>query len=206
MYSVGVVALGPSGNNQGEVIDSCDFVVRMFQHASKGPINAGHKINALAGYYPNFELTQELVLNKVWDFWFAMPLYRRAHDCSQVAFIASAAKQERDIIFPSTRSVVAVEKALRQCSKRDCLSTGLITVIMALDMRPGELHIWGFDRCGNNDLPQNNYAGHKEGIVDSGAHDWAFEKKILAELEDRKAWLGSSCITRLVWHGRPKCV
>ena len=216
--SVAIVANGPSGTDQGASIDRCDFVIRMNAWITEGPKNAGSKISALCGFCDGNHIVSKGKTNGVevpdwlkkrrdWELWcpiaaegfLAEPTRENVGDWRWLLRTADGRpiRLNREI---TAQKVITYLKTLSNRFKYPSLGMACLSLVM--DLTPKELHIWGYDST-KAGLPTYNLA-QVELNWDCLWHDFVAEKRIIAELADKKLWLGKPSTVKLVWHNRPK--
>jgi hypothetical protein len=208
---VAVIGNGPSGNNQGELIDACDFVVRIQLWKKTGPVAAGNKTNAVVGFNKN---TIEFpdAPNTSFEVWCHIPFsllpykpgaYVDVNLLELIEFVSNPLVAFRFSPLWGCIKAIKYLEDNRVKPDRPYLSSGLATITMALSvLKPDELHIWGFDAMKAEGLVQ--YGSSVQDFGANSLHDYAAEKKMLTEFEDKGLWCGESINTKLIWHGRPE--
>jgi len=208
---IGIVANGPSGSNCGKEIDACDFVVRMQRWGSTGPLNSGRRVSAIAGMNSYTEIPEDLKNDSSWEFWATIPVeYAKfpADDWNplDVKWIVETNKLRRPIKFASFKSINKAVDYLRLnliTKKEARITMGIACLVMAVDLKPEEIQIWGYDKVFYN-TPGSQYAQcPDQDDQEKSIHDFPAEKKLIAEFADKGLWLGEPVSTKLIWHGRP---
>ena len=194
-----IVGQGPSANGQGELIDGCDFVVRIKAYWECGATDAGEKINAWAHYgHP--------IVNPAWknappkvEHWithcpgqFATP-EEPGPERYRLAVAHADGRLMR--ILPD-----ALWWRLRKWLNRHP-STGMVAASMAMHALPlSEIVLVGFDSTTHN--KPNYLDAQQHAIIDSHPHDMLTEKKALASIADG-LWLGNPTDAKLTWPSKP---
>ena len=177
-----VVGNGPSAEDKGELIDACDFVVRMKQFWAQAALQTGVRIDAWAtcrGKYPN----NQPAPNALWITETVQNISRYPAPESRLTHLLPCNAQNiRWLCQPEWEAMSQYLGAPP--------STGFVAVYMALQMRPSELLLCGFDALGDT----TNTPIHP--------HNFAAEKTALAMLR-AASWLGAPCNVRLQWLGMP---
>lgn len=209
---VALVGNGPSGNDQGRLIDACDFVVRMSRWISQGPKNAGCKISALAGCNDHLEVPHQMHLSRSWEIWCnEAPKYicnepehdRPANMRTLMEYAdGRAIRIVRNCVHDEILACLRATSLFRQYPPRTDI--GIIVVGMALDMGADSIHLWGYDRTGYG-RPNDNWASQEfSDPKDQLNHDYRARAHLLAALIDKRVWCGREVDLReVVWHGRP---
>ena len=216
--TVGIVANGPSGSGQGPAIDGCDFVVRMKNWETYGPINAGQKISALLAFNaPWADITKEMEASKDWELWCPYPTFdvnlvppkmNSPETCVDWRWVLKAA-DGRVIRTISRGASSDITNRIRSLSQVPNVFTtaGAAAIAMAIERSPGQLHLWGFDRVDDSaGNPHNDWAQvalTPQMAKRNTMHDFVAEKKMICELVDNKSWCGKPVAFPVIWHGRP---
>lgn len=207
---IAIVANGPSAGGCGQEIDACDFVVRMKRWLTRGPLDAGNKVNAIAGFDNQVEITPELRIDFSWELWFSIPPAAikpnpTLQDPADLSWAFQFAGP-RPIRFFRNEAYFSLIKYLigQKSAQRDPhISLGMVCIAMALELNPEEIHIWGYDRVIHGTQEANWAQEACADTPETDAHDWIAQKRILLEFADEGKWLGQPCKTKLIWHDRP---
>jgi hypothetical protein len=215
--TVAVVGNGPSGNGQGPAIDGCDFVVRMKNWRTCGPVNAGQKLSALVGFNSQWtDIPKELEIRRDWELWCPYPTFEIVLDpqfktpetCVDWRWVLQIA--DGRIIRTISRSASAeMVNYMRSLSSIPGVFTtaGAAAIAMAIERFPGQLHLWGFDRvddtAGNPHNDWGQVALTAQIAKKNTMHDFVAEKKMISELVDKVSWCGKPINFPVIWHGRP---
>lgn len=213
---VAVVANGPSGTDQGAEIDACDFVVRQNSWITEGPKNAGRKASALCGYFggtfkvndsPGLEIPEWLASDRSWELWchISAPNYRprpNDRDVGDWEWVLRTA-DGRAIRLLRDQSTVGMIGRLKAMNPHVIsASLGLACLAMAVELEPSELHLWGYDATAFG-LPSYDW-GQRQCLEPCKCHDFVAEKRLIAELVDRRFWLEHPVNFPTIWHSRPE--
>jgi hypothetical protein len=190
------VGQGPSAEGKGDIIDACDFVVRLQDWWHCGAVNAGQKLDAHA--YFNM---QKACPTGGWEQWITQ--YPRQ--------VSGKPDGQKRITMFAERAMGGVIRWLAESQWKllhDYLkadpSTGFVAVAMALWRYPAadELVLYGFDST----VPdQANFFDAREESKREPyrvAHHILAEKRVIAEIHNG-TWLGRECKTALVWPDMP---
>ena len=192
-----VVGSGPSAEGQGEIIDACDFVVRVKSWWAHGAENAGEKVDAWAWFGADRDTAMPIPKMDC-EHWFTICSAQYPDWPELDTQLEAFSRESHD----HTRQYLSNE-AWRQA--RDYfggpLSMGFIAVVMALDVlfKPHRLLLIGFDST-TPDKPGFNNA--RRDTHDAETLDYQKEKQVLAELH-QGLWLGQPIGITLEWIGEP---
>lgn len=210
--SVAIVGNGPSGNNQGQEIDACDFVVRQKRWLTQGPVNAGSKVSAVCAFDDQLEMTTEMESSRDWEIWCNIPARcfqaepTEKDPASWKWLLCTAAGRgirllRMDSLGAMTKSIKEIDPSWEHIPH---VTLGTCCLSMAIDMQPKEIHIWGYDRTGygrtNDDWAQQKFDLPQDMLY----HNHLAEKILISKLADEGTWCGKPCESKLFWHGRPR--
>ncbi|MEN6550025.1 MAG: hypothetical protein ABFE07_28620 [Armatimonadia bacterium] len=209
---VALVGNGPSGTDQGKVIDTFDFVVRVSRWVSQGPTYAGFKVSAIAGCDSHIETPYQIHAARDWEIWcneppkdiLAEPAFDRPADWRRLFAIADgrAIRTVRNCIHEELTVALRNISLFRKHPPR--ADIGSVAVAMALDMGATRLHLWGYDRTGYGQANDNWAQQPLQDPKDQCNHDYRARAHLLADLVDHHRWCGRDVeIAEIEWHGRP---
>jgi hypothetical protein len=200
--NVCVVGSGPTAEGKGDIIDACDFVVRLKQCWADGAENAGSACHAIADYdYPPERCDRAWCPWPDAEFWLTHTPSQIIGERGTNYLETITVRRDLGIIrWVSTEFVVAIRKAVGYFP-----STGVVAICMAMRLlHPDVLTIVGFDQLTpaepNFDCARRKVVDHPD--LGRPSHDFVAEKRFLARLEDG-TWLGEECQTKLVWIDKP---
>lgn len=197
--NVCVVGSGPTAEGKGELIDACDFVIRLKRFWLEGATNVGYSCHAVASYDYPVEMT---VFTKLTDaeFWITQTPQQllATHDAEWLEMFA--VRHGLGVIrWVSHLFWTRIGEALGYHP-----STGFVAMCMAMELfDPEALTLVGFDQLTPEDP---NFHCARRRITPAQCakpnHNFVAEKRCIAELENG-VWLGKGCHTHLVWSDKP---
>jgi hypothetical protein len=206
---IALIGNGPSGNGQGQAIDACDVVVRMKRWVTEGPMQAGFKTTALAGYDERVELPPEVLNDYSWELWVPIPpqavrMRPCGVDIADLRWIMWAGwgrpvRWLEDEHFRPLLNYLHGPARTWPQEKTAFVSIGLCVLAIAMALKPDEIHLWGYDRDMGGGLGDHFAKRAWEANLETITHDWAAEKNIISELTQNK-WLGEPTAVKGVWH------
>jgi len=192
---VAIVANGPTAKGKGDLIDACDYVVRMKAFWEYGATDSGSKLDALCwfGKTEGWQNAPDLSGVEMWitqepRIMLATPeRVRRVVNTSNLGVI----RWQTYDMFYWAGEFIGVSP-----------TTGFSAINMAIHiLHPVELHLFGFDHVGF-DKPNAHDARRSLDNEVATDHDMTSEKHRIADLF-RGVWMGEKCETKLIWHEMP---
>lgn len=193
-----VVGQGPSAGGKGEIIDACDFVVRIKSFWAYGALDAGARMDAWAWYgeWTEHEHKRDEKPTLDCEHWVT-------HAPKQLSVGFDGWPRVAHIIREANGRCLRWLSEAQWGKAREHLgrhpSTGFVVILMVLDRFPDcELVLHGFDST----LPElPNYTDARFDVI-APAHDILAEKQAMRELDNGK-WLGEPTRATLDWPVRP---
>lgn len=196
---VAVVGNGGSANFQAAAIDSCDYVVRMKRWITRGPVFAGKKVSALAGFNAEVEIPPKLLHEPHWDLWVTIPAEWATDPSGALDYDwVKTYMKGRSVYFASMSLTQKVVSYFKRNTRKPYISMGLACLAMAISRGYEEINLWGYDKTGFGSA-KDDWA--QEACNDTGScpHDWAREKTMIQEAVDG-LWLGEKTGSKIIWH------
>jgi len=206
-----VVGNGPSSAQPqiAEIIDSCQYVIRMTQFRLHFPNGeGGSRLNAWAHYGSRTMLQRKNVVPPgCYDVWFTQPIHRCEQGSPNLPSISVAKEFAEHRVVEQVPVTIWQETAcfLRDEGGSELLrpTTGLTALAMAIARRPVGILIAGFDAT-TKDRPgwgDNNPTAEWRDVP---THDVLAEKRMMARLADTGMWCGRNVTSKVKWLGRPE--
>ena len=191
---VAVVGNGPSAEGCGDLIDACDFVVRMkvfWKYAADG---AGEKIDAWATFLDDGR--EYRGSHELWVVQTPKQIFRYDTATERIRDICDAANGQPIRWYTERELHIAT-----QCLEAEP-STGFVAVDMALRRFPDcSLCIFGFDSTVPNAPNWEDAKRHPGGNVSQ--HSFIEEKRMISRIDEGE-WMCQPTKAGLIWENRPE--